>query len=193
LPVFIASATANHLSDLEHCLKLAPTEIYVEKGFITHDDRLTAASIINVPGYILSQYRYLKVFDQVSPYLKNIKSINYEWVVEKGEVREFLYHIESLDRYIKGEEIFLNENAFGTYVIDEISRVTISKGDQRNLTISIETDIHNIRILINKFTNLVVSKKDKTIIDRLTTTKEDNLGKMIFDIVRKNNLKLERL
>ena len=195
LPVFIASATSQHLEDIRWCAELTPSEIYIEKGFSSEEERSIASEIVSDvnDSYIMSQYRYMNILEVTKPYLKNIKSIRYNWTIENSSVSEYIYHIASLDGYIKNKRIPFYNSEYGTFTIDDISEVTIQKGVQRRLTININTESHNIDIIVDKFNSVNVRNLRNVVVNRMTTTGEDILGKMIFDIIRKNNLKLERL
>ncbi len=137
-PVYIASATDKHLSDLKDCLELRPSKIYVEKGFSNSAEKQEASVIVKgIPTHILSQHRYSIIFDQLTSGLDVDKIIkcNYNWGIEQDNVSEYLYHIASLDSYLKNKNVEIYHNEYGEYIIDDVSTVNTSKRFQRKLKI----------------------------------------------------------
>lgn len=198
LPIYIASATGNHLNDLKDCLELLPSEIYVEKGFSNSVEKQEASALVKgIPTHILSQHRYSVIFDQLISGLDVDKIIkcNYNWGIERDTVSEYLYHIASLDSYIKNKNVEIYHNECGEYIIDDISTVNISKQFQRRLKIQIETELYAGEFIITKAMNSMTmkSKRDKQKII-MSSMGEDTVSKMINEIVsNEKKLRLERL
>ena len=198
LPIYIASATDNHLSDLKDCLELRPSKIYVEKGFSNSAEKQEASALVKgIPTHILSQHRYSIIFDQLTSGLDVDKIIkcNYNWGIERDTVSEYLYHIASLDSYIKNKNIEIYHNEYGEYIIDDVSTVNISKQFQRRLKIQIETELYTGEFIITKAVNSMTmkSKRDKQKII-MSSRGEDTVSKMIIDIVsNEKKIRLERL
>lgn len=185
-PVFIASSTDKHYTDLVQSLTLNPKMVFVEKGFKTTFQKEQARTLIkDIPVYILSQYRYSNVFDHVSG---NIISCEYDWTIEKGEISEWAHHIISIDNYIKKTNNQLDIMFPGDYILDDISKLSIKYGNERKLKIDIETDEHQFNIILGKTSNIIYNGE--------TTLEfnEDCLEKQIIDVLHNTkNTKLERL
>jgi len=198
LPIYIASATDKHLDDLKDCLELQPTKIYVEKGFSSNAEKQEASALVkDIPTYILSQHRYSIIFDQLTSGLDVDKVIKctYNWGIERNTVSEYLYHIASLDSYLKNKNVEIYHNEYGEYIIDDISTVNISKQFQRRLKIQIETELYTGEFIITKAMNSMTmkSKRDKQKII-LSSRGEDTVSKMINEIVsNEKKIRLERL
>lgn len=198
LPVFIASATKDHLADLRICLTHYPSKIFVEKGFTSDKEKeLARYNVGKIPTYLMSQHRYSKIFDPLMSIIdidKPIKCV-YNWDIERDSVSEFLYHIVSLDGYIKKKDVSLYVNDFGTHVIDSISAVSFNKSTKRKLTINLETQLSNVKVVLGEHNSIVIkNKNDNKTKVIVRCTKEDTLYLMIRDIVLgENKLKLERL
>jgi hypothetical protein len=198
LPIYIASATDKHLDDLKDCLELQPTKIYVEKGFLSSAEKQEASALVkSIPTYILSQHRYSIIFDQLTSGLDVDKVIKctYNWGIERNTVSEYLYHIASLDSYLKNKNVEIYHNEYGEYIIDDISTVNISKQFQRRLKIQIETELYTGEFIITKAMNSMTmkSKRDKQKII-LSSRGEDTVSKMINEIVsNEKKIRLERL
>jgi len=197
-PVYIASATDKHLSDLKDCLELRPSKIYVEKGFSNSAEKQEASVIVKgIPTHILSQHRYSIIFDQLTSGLDVDKIIkcNYNWGIEQDNVSEYLYHIASLDSYLKNKNVEIYHNEYGEYIIDDVSTVNTSKQFQRKLKIQIETELYTGEFIITKAMNSMTmkSKRDKQKII-MSSHGEDTVSKMINEIVsNEKKLRLERL
>lgn len=198
LPVFIASATKDHLQDLRICLSHYPSKIFVEKGFASEKEKeLARYHVGKIPTYIMSQHRYSKILDPLMSAIdidKPIKCV-YNWDIERDSVSEFLYHIISLDSYIKSKDVSLYVNDFGTHIIDSISTVTFNKSTKRKLTINLETVLSAVKIVLGEHNSIVIkNKNDNKTKVIVRCTREDTLYLMIRDIVLgENKLKLERL
>ena len=198
LPIYIASATDKHLSDLKDCLELQPTKIYVEKGFSNNAEKQEASKLVKgIPTHILSQHRYSIIFEQLTSGLDVDKIIKctYNWGIERDTVSEYLYHIASLDSYLKNKNVEIYHNEYGEYIIDDISTVNISKQFQRRLKIQIETELYTGEFIITKSMNSMTmkSKRDKQKII-MSSRGEDTVSKMISDIVsNEKKIRLERL
>jgi hypothetical protein len=198
LPIYIASATDKHLSDLKDCLELSPTKIYVEKGFSSSVEKQEAVALVKgIPTHILSQHRYSIIFEQLTSGLDVDKVIKctYNWGIERDTVSEYLYHIASIDSYLKNKNIEIYHNEYGEYIIDDISTVNISRQFQRRLKIQIETELYTGEFIITKAMNSMTmkSKRDKQKII-MSSRGEDTVSKMISDIVsNEKKIRLERL
>jgi hypothetical protein len=124
-----------------------------------------SALVKDIPTYILSQHRYSIIFDQLTSGLDVDKIIkcNYNWGIERNTVSEYLYHIASLDSYLKNKNVEIYHNEYGEYIIDDISTVNISKQFQRRLKIQIETELYTGEFIITKAMNSMTmkSKRDK--------------------------------
>lgn len=194
-PLIIASSTKNHLEDLELCLELNPSEIYVEKGFNTIEEYETAKLLVkNIPTYVLSQYRYSSVFTMLKDYNKENKynQIDYKWDIDKGEVSEWVYHIVSIDNFLKNKNNRIIVREPGTYRIGSDSDFIIQKSDTRNLSIYLETDSYHIKITLGKSNILYITEGDY--VRKLEFHNEDCLIKQLREIfIFKNNKVLERL
>lgn len=181
--VFIASATKDHFSDLKQCLTTNPKTIFLEKGFSDAKLYNEAKKLSSVPIYILSQYRYSEVIRQVKN-LK-IKKIEYNWKVD-SDTKEWMYHIYSIDNFIKKQNNRLPEVLNEHFTIDNISSGTISSNVTRNLEIKIITEKDYAKINLGKTNSLDYGGK------HLVFDNEDCLGKQINGILNNYNL-LERL
>lgn len=189
LPAFIASKTDNHFSDFVDCLGHNPSSIFIEKGFQNKQEKIKSKELAgDIPVYFLSQYRFSSVIDKFLAYKETIVSMKYTWQVEQHAAQEWLYHIISLDNYIKGLDNELYINDYGSYNIDAISQVEILKNNQRHCKIDIETIQSDYTIELGKANkiireNLVIKHQDN----------EDCLGKQISEIFTDSIEKLERL
>ena len=194
-PVIIASATKQHLEDLKLCLKLQPSEIYVEKGFYNIQEYDIAKVLAkDVSVFILSQYRYSGVFEFLKKHLDITKyeQIDYIWDIEKGDISEWAYHIISLNNFLKEKCDRMIVNDEGTYRIDESSDFVIKKSEKRNLCIYIQSDSHNLKISLGK--NNIIEINEGTDTRKIEFQNEDCLFKQLREIfVFKNNKVIERL
>lgn len=152
-PVIIASSTKQHLEDLKLCLNLQPSEIYVEKGFVNNEE-YNAAKILakDIPIFFLSQYRYSAVFKFLKEYkrISNFTQIDYNWDVEKGDISEWVYHIISIDNFLKNTNNRIYVQDEGTYRIDNKSDFVIKRSENRNLKIYLQSDSYNLKISLGK-------------------------------------------
>ena len=198
MPIYIASATDKHLDDLKDCLELRPTKIYVEKGFSNNAEKQEASALVKgIPTYILSQHRYSIIFEQLISGLDVDKVIKctYNWGIERNTVSEYMYHIASIDSYLKNKNVEIYHNDFGEYDIDDVSTVNISKQFQRRLKIQIETELYTGEFIITKAVNSMTmkSKRDRQKII-MSSRGEDTVSKMISDVVsNEKKIRLERL
>jgi hypothetical protein len=197
MPVFIASATQSHLSDLKHCLDLRPTKIFVEKGFSNAEERKVATQLVkNIPSYVLSQHRYSSIFDlfMSSHDANQIYKCTYTWKIENNNVSEFLYHISSLDGYLRKKQTEIYNKNFGNYNIDDISSYNIVESPYRILKIQIQSRLYDATFKIGTYNNAVMKQKDSKQKIIMTSYSEDNLGKMIYNVLEKNSkIRLERI
>jgi len=188
-PVFIASKTRNHFDDFVDCLNHNPSAVYIEKGFSSHEQRAKAKTLAgNIPVYFLSQYRFSEVIAKFKTYQDTIIDIKYNWQVEQHHAQEWLYHIVSLDNYIKGTDNFLYVDDYGQYNLDGISQVNIVKSTERSTTIEIDTDSTSYKCTLGNNNSLIKGVLIVTAIDN-----EDCLGKQITSILNNKREKLERL
>ena len=197
IPVFIASATQSHLGDLEHCLSLSPSKIFVEKGFLNAEERKEAKLIAgDIPSYVLSQHRYSSIFDlfMSSQDVNQVYKCTYTWKIENDNVSEFLYHVSSLDGYLRKKQTEIYNNNFGSYDIDDISSYSIVESPYRILKIQIQSCLYDATFKIGAYNNVVMKQKDSKQKIIMTSYSEDNLGKMIYNVLEKNSkIRLERI
>lgn len=192
-PVFIASETRNHFDDFVDCLNHDPSAVYIEKGFCSQQEKNQARELAgDIPVYFLSQYRFSKVFDKFLMYNETICGIKYTWQVELHSAQEWLYHIVSLDNYIKNSSNSFYVKDYGTYEIDSISQFSILKSPTRSCKIEIETTNINYEIELGKNNRLYYSTP-KDFHYMIDETNEDCLGAEITSILNGNKEKLERL
>lgn len=197
LPIFIASKTEDHLADLEHCLQLEPSNIFVEKGFSADWQRAYAKDIVgNIPTFIMCQHRYNSLLDPITSTLDvdSISKIRYNWIIERDTVSEFLYHIASIDGYLRKRKTEIYNNSFGKFNIDENSEFAILRGISRILTITLETKLYEAEIVLSNYNYLSLKNKQTEHTHIMSAHGEDTLGKMISDIILNPlKTKLERL
>jgi hypothetical protein len=197
MPVFISSATESHLEDLKQCLSLYPSKIFVEKGFSNNDERQIAKELVgNIPTYILSQHRYSTIFDSFmgSQDVNQITKCTYTWKIERDTVSDYLYHLASIDGYIKKKQIEIYNNEYGKYNIDNISSYSVIKSPYRLFKIHIQSSLYDATFKIGKYNNMVMIPRGTEQKIIMTTYGEDTVGKMIHNILETNSKpKLERL
>jgi len=195
LPIFVASATKDHFHDLVHSLMLKPKIIFIEKGFISKKEKESAKLIgKDIPKYIMSQYRYSKIFDVLDPFKNDIISIIYEWTIDKGDVSEWIPHIISIDNYLKNTNNESYAKRYGSYRIDKISKFVIVKDSFRNLKIKVLTKENEINMHIGVSNSIVIGRRDGSVTATTGYSNEDTLGNQLKDIITNTeNLRLERL
>jgi hypothetical protein len=196
IPVFIASATKDHLADIIHSSRFNPNIIFVEKGFSDAKEKLAAKDWSvskRIPIFILSQYRYSKVFDILEPFKENIISILHDWTIEKGLISEWIPHIMSIDNYIKGSDNQFYVSNAGSYLIDKISSFRIKHGEMRELKTIVKTADETIVLTFGA--NNSIHIKSKHGVDAFSTFEnEDCITSQLKDIIiNTENLRLERL
>jgi hypothetical protein len=196
VPVIIASKTSQHINDLVLSMSLNPNLVFVEKGFVNEEEKILAKNCLtNVPGFILSQYRYSRVFDLIKETdTEDILKIDYNWVVEKGDPKEWGYHIVSIDNFLRNTNNFRDINDFGIYRIDHISDISLKLGSARKLSIDISTNYYNYHVNLG-LTNSIsaIHNNTKEIIER-EFINEDCLMMQLQSIFKDTNeLKLERI
>ena len=162
--IFIASSTKNHLSDLKHCLENFKnvSKIFIEKGFTNNEERDEAKTLIKskkARAYILSQYRFSKVFKDFRKLGLKIESITYNWHVEKGEASEWGHHIVSLDNFLKNQSSDMVIDKFGIHQ-KENSVINLVKSDERKLLIDVETTTSSLRFSLGKDNEVTIITKD---------------------------------
>jgi hypothetical protein len=169
----------------------------VEKGFTNADERQKAKELVgNIPTYILSQHRYSTIFDSFmgAQDVNQIIKCTYTWKIERDNVSDYLYHLASIDGYIKKKQIEIYNDEYGKYNIDNISSYTVAHSPYRLFKIHIQSSVYDATFKIGKYNNMVMVPRgtDQKII--MTTYGEDTVGKMIHNILEKNSkTKLERL
>lgn len=187
--MFILSKTENHLNDLKDCLPHLPKEIYIEKGFASANERRKAKELVgDIPVFFLSQYRFSEIFTDFLEQQETICGIKYNWAVEQHSAQEWMYHIVSIDNYLKNNNSDLYVEQFGHYVIDSISQVNIIKSKIRSLIIEIETTTADYTIELGNTNSL---KRGSTVLT--VVNNEDCLGEQISHIINDKKEKLERL
>lgn len=196
IPVFIASATKDHLADIIHSSRFNPNIIFVEKGFSDAKEKLAAKDWSvskRVPIFILSQYRYSKVFDILEPFKNNTTSILHDWTIEKGLISEWVPHIMSIDNYIKGSNNQFYVSDPGSYLIDNTSSFRIKHGETRELKTVIKTADETIVLTFGSHNSIHI--KNKHGVDAFSTFEnEDCITSQLKDIIiNTENLRLERL
>jgi len=191
IPIFIASKTTSHFGDFLESLTYNPSLIFVEKGFSTQQEIDIAKTMSQgVPVYFLSQYRFSKVINEFINLKLGIKSIHYDWQVENHAAQEWLYHIISIDNYMKQTNNTLFINDYGNYELDKISTINIEKNIQRSCKIFLNTkDDQQYVIEIGKKSILMA---DSSIL--LEVENEDCLSYQLQEIlIKKDTTRLERL
>jgi hypothetical protein len=197
MPVFISSATESHLEDLKQCLSLYPSKIFVEKGFSNSDERQQAKELVgDIPTYILSQHRYSTIFDSFmsAQDVNQITKCTYTWKIERDMVSDYLYHLASIDGYIKRKQVEIYNSEYGKFNIDDISSYNVIKSPYRLFKIHIQSSLYDATFKIGKYNNMVMIPRGTEQKIIMTTYGEDTVGKMIYNILETNSKpKLERL
>jgi len=197
MPIFISSATQSHLEDLKQCLSLYPSKIFVEKGFSNSHERQIAKELVgNTPTYILSQHRYSTIFDSFmgAQDVNQITKCTYTWKIERDTVSDYLYHLASIDGYIKKKQIEIYNDEYGKFNIDDISSYNVVKSPHRLFKIHIQSSLYDATFKIGKYNNMVMIPRGTEQKIIMTTYGEDTVGKMIHNILETNSkTKLERL
>lgn len=196
LPVFIASATKDHFSDMTHSSMLYPSSIFVEKGFSNSEENLNAKSWAKHKTfsiYILSQYRYSKVLEILESFKEDIVSILHDWTIDKGLISEWVSHIISIDNFIKNSNNQFYTNVEGSYILDNVSNFKIHFGNVRELKTIITTKDETILINFG-VTNSIHIKNNHGVEAYSCFQNEDCITLQLKDIIRNTeNLRLERL
>jgi hypothetical protein len=195
-PVFIASATKDHFVDMVHSKMFDPSIIFVEKGFINAEEKASATSWAadrKIPVYILSQYRYSKVLEILESFKDDIISILHDWTIDKGTISEWVYHIMSIDNYIKNSNNQFYTYVEGSHIIDRISNFRIVFGNSRELKTIIKTKDETI--VLNFGTTNSIHIKNTYGVDAYSSFQnEDCITSQLKDIIKNTeNLRLERL
>jgi len=193
--VIIASSTKNHLQDTALALELNPRFILVEKGYTsTEEIQIAKSCVTNIPVMYLSQYRFSGIFSMLRSYnIGKILKCNYNWEIDRGEISEWFYHILSIDNFLKGKINFMNVEDNGTGILDDVSNYSLTKNENRNLLIDLETKEYVVKIKLGKTNSLEITKRnDFTKI--LDFQNEDCLFKQLQEIFLFENFELlERL
>lgn len=193
--MFIASSTKEHYNDLIHSLNLLPSAVFVEKGFNTPAEKAEARKLMgNVPIYFLSQRRYYDIIQTVIGLNESVTKCVYNWTVEKG-ISEWVYHINSLDNYIRNVNNEFYADTPGEYVIDKDAKFSIQIGSKRILEINVTTELHDIHIILEQDNQAQITHKQTGNIIEMKRERQDCLNDQIKDIVANitNITKLERL
>lgn len=189
--VFIASETVKHFSDLKLAVKHKPGIIFVEKGFGTNLDYINAKKIAgDIPVFILSQYRYSKVFETLKENVSQIKRCLYDWKVD-SEISEWVYHIASIDNYIRDKKNLFITNEPNSYKIDHVTSFRIDKAEDRSLRMLVATLGKEIEITLGD-TNVISFRGNKGIEYFEFYDQEDCLDKQIKGILNQD-IRLERI
>ena len=198
LPTFIVSSTENHLEDLNHCLQLYPAKIFVEKGFSNHEEREEAKKLIEgiVPTYVMCQHRYSTIFESFmsAQDVNKINKCTYTWKIERDSVSEYLYHLASLDGYIKKKTTEIYNNNFGQFDIDNVSSYTVVKSPYRLLKIHVQSSLYDATFKIGSYNSMSMRPRGSE--QKIITTAygEDTVGKMVRNALEKDSkIILERL
>ena len=197
MPVFISSATESHLEDLKQCLSLYPSKIFVEKGFSNSDERQQAKELVgDIPTYILSQHRYSTIFDSFmsAQDVNQITKCTYTWKIERDMVSDYLYHLASIDGYIKRKQVEIYNSEYGKFNIDDVSNYSVMKSPYRLFKIHVQSSLYDATFKIGQYNsmNMRPKRSDQKII--MTTYGEDTVGKMIHNVFEKDSkIRLERL
>jgi len=173
-----------------------PKVIFIEKGFASKEEREEAKKWLgDLPGYIMCQHRYNSLLEPITKTfdVDSVIKCNYNWIIEKGEISEFLYHIASIDSYLRKTNTQIYHNESGKYKIDENSKLNIIRGQNRLLNIKLETNLYKAELNIGKDNHLSLRNKETKAIYTMSSFKEDFLGKMILDALTNTKNKLERL
>ena len=179
--VFIASETKNHLSDLKLALKTKPSIVFVEKGFANLSDYVSGSKLIKeVPTYILSQYRYSNITKKAKEIDQDIEKIFYDWHVDSN-IKEWGYHIVSLDNYIRNQKNMFIVEESKTYKIDNISSFKLTESNERKLDVIITTKNYEIFLSFGD-TNVYTVKGKRGIEYFEFYSEEDCLQKQNFVI-----------
>lgn len=177
--VFVASDTSSHFNDLKLSLELNPSKIFIEKGF-SNEEEYAAAKQFNIPFYILSQYRYSKIFQAIN--INNIESINHSWEIDKSSKKEWLYHLISIDNFLKNKDTIFFTNTYEKFRIDYISQGSIKTTATRNLKTTIKTKSSTIELQFGIDNKVLIDNKI-----HLECFKEDCLEEQLKCILLYNN------
>jgi hypothetical protein len=166
----------------------------VEKGFQNKKEHNIAKGIFS-NTFILSQYRFSKIFEVLKKYeIGNIIKCDYEWEVDGGIPSEWVPHIISIDNYLKENNLKFYIKDFGTYRIDNISDFTLKKSNARSLKIYLKTDNADITLELGKENSYKIFFKLNGMVEKNTYENEDCLLQQLKSIFIQNDLiKLERL
>jgi len=189
-PVFVASATQNHLSDVEHCIKLNPSKIFVEKGFVDSVQRARARELTkHVPAYVINQRIYSSVFD-VPELDGKILQCEFDWCVDVGNTSEWAYHMVSIDNYIRKLRRDLYITQPGTCSFDPVTVFSIREGAERLLRINVTTDNSQLKFELGHTNQVSILT---TPVRQLQFVNEDCLTKAIEDAILNTNKRMEQI
>lgn len=189
--VFIASKTNEHYNDYKLAIKQKPGIVFIEKGFNTELDYSNAKKYSSsIPTFILNQYRYSKVFETLKEKVNDIKKCVFDWKVESN-IKEWGYHIASIDNYIRNTNNMFFITDPNAYKIDHITSIKIDIAEQRKLDIKIATFGKEIEINLGKM-NIITFKGLKGIEYFEFYDDEDCLDKQIKGILNQD-IRLERV
>ncbi|NBP01543.1 MAG: hypothetical protein EBU90_15660 [Proteobacteria bacterium] len=187
--VFIASATDNHFKDLVTAIRLQPSKIFIEKGFSNYaEKRLARYFAKNIDTGILSQYRYSKVFNIIPEIRDRILSIKYNVSFESDVIKEWSYHIMSIDNFIKNKNNSKYNFLYGNNTIDQISNANIMMSSKRLFEINIK--LFDIEYIIHLGKDNILFFKEQ----RIVYENEDCLLEQLNDVLSNyKNSRIERL
>lgn len=114
-------------------------------------------------------------------------------MIEKGEVSEWGYHINSIDNFLKGTKNEFYISNWGDADIDKVSSYDVRSGYERKLYIDIDTKDYSIVVSLGKDNVVNVKSKDGKFIGDMQHLNEDCLEAQIEELIFKNYEKLEKL
>lgn len=169
----------------------------MEKGFENKTQREEAKVLVHkkrIATYIMSQYRFSKAIKYLKLLGSPIISIDYDWLIDKGDINEWGYHIFSIDNFLKGtkNELYI-ENYGSAAKIDNISSYDIRTGSERRLYIDIDTRDYEICVSLGQSNCVLVKSKDGKFIGDMKHVDEDCLETQLEEIIYRNFDKLEKL
>lgn len=169
----------------------------MEKGFSNNDERRQAKELVgSIPTYILSQHRYSTIFDSFmsAQDVNEVIKCTYTWKIERDSVSDYLYHLASIDGYIKKKQVEIYSNEFGKFDIDNISNYMVVKSPYRLYKIHVQSTLYDATFKIGQYNSMNMRPKGSNQKIIMTTYGEDTVGKMIHNVFEKDSkIRLERL
>ena len=175
---------------------MTPARIFIEKGFSDSAEKERAKELVRrkrVSAYIMSQYRFSKAIKYITLLGSPILDIHYDWLIEKGDVKEWGYHINSIDNFLKGTKNEFYVTEFGEAKIDKLSSYDIRSGGERRLYIDIDTRDYTIIVSLGATNAVLVKSKDGKFIGDMQHVDEDCMENQIEEIIFRKYDKLEKL